>query len=298
MKYFIFLSFFCISVVGHFPVWAQGFQLPEVPAGLTAPADRADYLAVHYWDYFDFSDTALIHRPEITEQAFVDFLSVLHYSDRSRAAVDTLLSRAEVNEAMLTHFMELSEKYLYEPDSPLCNEELYIDVLRSLSGRLVLPEAERIRLGNQLELVSKNRPGKVAANFDFLRRDGRCGRLSEVKAGFVLLYFNDPGCEDCRRTAARIAASPVFSFLQKRDSAESNRLTVLSVCIGNDREAWQSTVSPPGWIDGFDEKQQIINGGAYHLKMVPTLYLLDKDKRVILKDTTVEQVEGWLKHLM
>lgn len=53
------------------------FRLPDVPVTLTAPEDRAAYLSLHYWDHFDFADTSLISRPEITEQAFVDFLGIL-----------------------------------------------------------------------------------------------------------------------------------------------------------------------------------------------------------------------------
>jgi hypothetical protein len=35
----------------------------------------------------------------------------------------------------------------------------------------------------------------------------------------------------------------------------------------------------------------------YDLKAMPTLYLLDKDKKVLLKDAPVEQVEQYLAHL-
>lgn len=61
------------------------FRLPDVPVTLTAPEDRAAYLSLHYWDHFDFADTSLISRPEITEQAFVDFLGILPYTDRAQA---------------------------------------------------------------------------------------------------------------------------------------------------------------------------------------------------------------------
>lgn len=44
------------------------FRLPDVPVTLTAPEDRAAYLSLHYWDHFDFADTSLISRPEITSR--------------------------------------------------------------------------------------------------------------------------------------------------------------------------------------------------------------------------------------
>ena len=51
---------------GQEPLRAAAFRLPDVPAALTEPAERADYLALHYWDRFDFADTTLVRRPEIT----------------------------------------------------------------------------------------------------------------------------------------------------------------------------------------------------------------------------------------
>ena len=98
------------------------FRLPDVPVTLTAPEDRAAYLSLHYWDHFDFADTSLISRPEITEQAFVDFLGILPYTDRAQAAIDTLFRRAATGQEMLYHFIGLSDKYLYEPNSPMHDE--------------------------------------------------------------------------------------------------------------------------------------------------------------------------------
>ena len=36
----------------------RSFQLPEVPAMLDTPEARAAFVARHYWDHFDFADTA------------------------------------------------------------------------------------------------------------------------------------------------------------------------------------------------------------------------------------------------
>ena len=53
------------------------FQLPQVPAMLQTPELRAKYVAEHYWDHFDFRDTAYIHLPDITEQAAVNYMDLL-----------------------------------------------------------------------------------------------------------------------------------------------------------------------------------------------------------------------------
>lgn len=119
----IFVCLFCIGLASCSYAQEQQkktkeFHLPDVPVTLTAPEDRADYLSLHYWDHFDFADTSLISRPEITEQVFVDFISVLPYSSKAQTAVDTLFCRALVSNEMIEHFIALTDKYLYEPTCP------------------------------------------------------------------------------------------------------------------------------------------------------------------------------------
>ena len=152
---------------GQEPLRAAAFRLPDVPAALTEPAERADYLALHYWDRFDFADTTLVRRPEITEQAFADFVCILPYAPRAGAAVDSLFARAEVAKGMFCHFMELGDKYLDEPASPLYNEELYALFLRAQLDSPLLEEVEKIGPRTRLAVMSKNRPGDRAEDFTF-----------------------------------------------------------------------------------------------------------------------------------
>lgn len=53
------------------------FTLPLIPAMLNTPELRADYLVRHYWDNMDFTDTTYINLPDVTEQAWVDFIDIL-----------------------------------------------------------------------------------------------------------------------------------------------------------------------------------------------------------------------------
>jgi len=269
----------------------EPFRLPDIPDVLTTPADRAAYLTLHYWDHFDFADTTLIGRPEITEQAFVDFINVLPHTPRehAQAAVDTLVGRSLVCKEMFYHFIELADKYLYEPNSPMYNEELHILALRAIVNNPRVEDVDKIRPRSLLEIALRNRPGDVAADFVFTRRDGSRGRLSEIKAEYLLLYFNDPECDECRTMKDRLAISPVLNRL-----LESGHLKLLSVCVEGRTEAWKKAVFPARWIDACDVSQHLTRDQLYDLKAMPTLYLLDAQKRVILKDAPIEHIETQL----
>jgi len=260
-----------------------------VPATLREPADRADYLAVHYWDHFDFADTVLIGRPEISEQAFVDFLSVLPYTRNAAAAVDTLYTRASAENTALYYFIKLGDKYLYEPNSPMHDEELYILVLQSLIDNPRIAAIDKLRPRKLLELALKNRPGGPAADFEFLGRDGVKRRMSSLTAEYTLLYFYDPTCDECGRVKKRLASTPIVG-----DMLQSGRLDVLSVSVAGDDEVWRRLDVPKGWTDGRDPGERLVRNAVYDLKAMPTLYLLDPEKRVLLKDASAEQVEEYL----
>jgi len=270
-------------------VWKPEFRLPDVPATLREPADRADYLAVHYWDHFDFADTVLIGRPEISEQAFVDFLSVLPYTRNAAAAVDTLYTRASAENTALYYFIKLGDKYLYEPNSPMHDEELYILVLQSLIDNPRIAAIDKLRPRKLLELALKNRPGGPAADFEFLGRDGVKRRMSSLTAEYTLLYFYDPTCDECGRVKKRLASTPIVG-----DMLQSGRLDVLSVSVAGDDEVWRRLDVPKGWTDGRDPGERLVRNAVYDLKAMPTLYLLDPEKRVLLKDASAEQVEEYL----
>jgi len=45
------------------------------------------------------------------------------------------------------------------------------------------------------------------------------------------------------------------------------------------------------WTNGYDKELVIKNKNLYDLRAIPTLYLLDKNKTVLLKDATLQKVE-------
>lgn len=276
----------------------KDFTLPEIPQILTGPEERAEYLAVHYWDNFDFTDTTLISKPEITEQALADFLNILSYvpSENAQKAIKGLIEYASSDSLMLIHFMELAEKYLYDPNSPMRNEEFYIPVLNYIVSSPKLDETQKVRPRFQLDRVMKNRPGETAADFSYTLSDGTVAKMSSIKADYTILYFNNPDCEDCKRVKDYIKHSEVFNQMVKTNPIPS--LRILAVYPDTDIPLWKRGDYPGMMINSFDAGQVITKKELYDLKAMPTLYLLDAVKRVILKDASVEQIEAWLRAIL
>ena len=261
-----------------------------------------------FWDDYDFNNVALIHQPDITEQKFANFcvaLSSMKEPERNRQ-VDSLLTRSlRGSRDMFANFMTLAEKYLYDPNSPYRDGELYLPFLEWTIHSSQIEEVRKERPRYQLKLVLENRVGTQAHDFHYITNGNGSdasskgstkskastrGTLYNIKSEYTLIYFNNPECHDCGRVHGYLVASKVFTILLK-----SGRLKLLALYPDEDLGAWtrHKDEYPSSWIAARYAKKA--DRDSYHLPAIPSLYLLDKNKKVLLKDATVEVVEEYLR---
>ena len=190
---------------------------------------------------------------------------------------------------MFSHFVALGEKYLAGRWSPMRDEDMYIVMLRVLASGDPFPAGESGRARFRLEMALKNRPGEPAADFGFEFADGSRGSLYGIDAEYLIVFFNDPACAECREVRSGLENSSDLSRL-----LGERRVRILSLCVSgnatNLRAAIVGGEGSDGWIDAFDEAQTVYAERLYDLQSLPVLYLLDSDKRVLLKDATVGQI--------
>lgn len=273
------------------------FEMVSVPALITDPGERAAYLAKHFWDKFDFKDTTNLHVPEVTEQALSDFIGIVGYtsSEVTSSSIKSLMKKAEADSTVFRYFSDQLEKYLYDPNSPLRNEEMYIPVLEYLVEASSLSDVDKIRPAHLLELALRNRKGTPAADFTYTLANGQTGKLYGLKADYLLLFFYNPDCHACQEITQQLSSSQVIKELEKR-----KKLNVLAVYTDEDLQAWKNHLSamPSDWINSYDKSLSLKNNEVYDLKAIPTLYLLNKEKKILLKDATFEQVESYLSQYL
>jgi hypothetical protein len=127
-----------------------------------------------------------------------------------------------------------------------------------------------------------------ASDFAYTLASGEVKRMYALSAEALLLCFYDPACEDCHALMKQLEDSPVV-----RQLIDEKRLLVLAVYPEEDVELWEENAShvPVGWINGYDPGVKIILNDLYDFTKLPTLYLLDGQKRYLLKDATAEDVE-------
>lgn len=263
---------------------------PVIPDSITDPLDRADYALLHFWDEMDFSDRNLTADEPFLEQNFVNYYSLFNYGSEEgkQNSVRNLIEKAAVDSLGLHKFLKVSDRYLFDPNSPMRNDRDYIIFLKTelISG--VLPDYELEWRDELLKLASKNNAGQKAENFSFHLQDGSLSFLYKLKfTGNLIVYFYDPDCDNCERIKEELKAAKILS----RQIAQGE-ITFLAVAATEDYSQWQKAVStmPQSWIHAIDYGQTD-DKMLYDLRALPTLYLLDPSLKVIAKDFDPSAIE-------
>lgn len=261
----------------------------EYISELKTQEDYRNYIA-HYWDDFDFEDGERIEEYDMTHlyECFATYVVVIPARDAD-SLLRQLIHRAEASRKSLDLFAELARDVLYDPNAPTRNDEYYIPILEELISSKLLDEYDKIAYEYDLSIVRQNRRGHIANDFCYTLVDGSTRRLHALDADFTILLFNNPGCEMCRTIISQIESSTIIADLAQRYS-----IATLAIYPDEDIEAWRNYLPqmPQRWVCGYDAGMTLTHEHLYDLKAIPSLYLLDREKRVLIKDgSSLEQLE-------
>lgn len=260
----------------------QSFPYPAIPDTLRSVEQRAGYLSEHYWDNYNFADTLLLKSKEVTEQGFVNFIDILNRfnldnaskgvahkdiarkdiarkditrKDITQKGIACFTRKAFSNAAAKERFENLIEHYFEDQLSPVRNDRVYLIFLEEMKNSPCFDETEKERIAFKIKTTNKNLPGDIAINFNFKDENGKEHQLSDYKDQKVILYFYDPDCENCHEVSAWLKQQTIPADIKVLKMIADNHISYM-----------------------------------YSLKNMPTIFLLDKENKVILKDCTAQEL--------
>lgn len=287
----------------------RALPFPDVlpPAMVDNPVAMTEYMALHWWDGItDISrsypcDTLLVSGVRVgdVEQKMANWTNLLGVVDMSvvEKSMGRLYERAAACEKKDTSsnvfetFVGLVDKYLYDPNSPLRNEDYYAFFAARLAGSELVESVMKDKYARQVRLAALNKVGTKAADFKFADKRGRMFSLYEIKSELTLLFFSNPGCTACKEIIDVLNNDPVISGM-----IADGKMKVLNIYIDEDLDAWRSymPIYPETWYNGFDPDLVIRGETLYNVRAIPSLYLLDRDKTVLMKDAPESRLFDWL----
>lgn len=285
----------------------RAFPRVAVPAMVTDPAQKLQYALEHYWDaFFEGSgptDTASVLgvRKGEMEQAFSSYATLMiespaEVSSRAAARMFDLLE-AKQAEDTTNHcypvITGLVSKYFYDPNSPLRDEDTYLPFVKRMAASVFTHPDSRPAYEFEARMCALNPRGSVAPDFAFRDIRGRTRRLSDIKARYILLFFSNPGCQACKDIEEELKAP---SYME--EAIKTGRVAVVSVYIDNETDKWREYEPnyPRSWVTGYDPSGKLREDTLYEIRAIPSLYLLDADRKVILKDTPTQRALRYIEN--
>ena len=206
----------------HFP------SMPEPPAVITEPKEATEYVLSNYWNEFLAKaypcDSGIVNGvpADEVEKAFGTYVTLLERGcgiDFGRKAMAGFFDKVEKFEAADTStnvfefFEEMVPKYLYDPNSPVRNEDLYLPYVSRLAVSDYVDPDMKPAYDHDAQMCSLNMIGSPAADFTFTDLGGKRHTLYGVKAETTLLFFTNPGCPACKEIVESLTSDGKIAAL-------------------------------------------------------------------------------------
>jgi len=275
-------------------------DIPEfpVPAGTNNPDSlkwilKYNYNKEHFFDNIDLTDERLLRTPIL--QARLDaYFNIFEKQpiDSIRNDIDKLISKCQGNyktfQFMAVYlFNHFRESQIMGQDAILVKlaDEIYLSGKADWVSKQFLDE-----LRKHVELLRYNLIGMKAQDLIMDSFKGVFVSLHDVNKEFTILYFWEPNCGHCKEATPKLK--------EYYDKAKNEGVEVFAVCTTTDKPAWTKYIEEHGlsWINGWDPDRSSHYDYFYNVDSTPIIYILDRDKKIIAKRLSVEDIEGFISN--
>lgn len=272
---------------------AEVYQGPVVPARMEKE-DRMAFLKLHYFDKVNFSDTALLRSMAFPNKA-ISYMSLYSNNRLTQKqleaefikAVNVILGAASVNPEVFRYLLD----YLVSGFDKFHFEEVITYIADNFSDPGACEDQERkSALQKKLETFQKIAVGKTAPELEVNDTKGKPVRLAAITSEFTLLIFWSTNCPHC------VSMMPRLRELYAGQSPK--RFEVMAVSIDTSRTSWTNYLKEEklNWINVSDLKGYYGKSAEdYNIYATPTVFLLDREKKILSKPITLMELEQALR---
>jgi len=284
---------------------------PSLPEHLKIPQNRRDsadayqFYKSHYWDGVNFWDGRLAYTTFFEEKLDKYFNQLVSpHPDSVIKEMDWMLGFASINEEMnrflLVKFVNryLNQKYMWE-------DKVFVHLFEKYFAQknyTWLNEKGRKTITDRAYSLMANITGGFASDIELPDSTGRMNRLFAMEAPYMIVAFWDPTCGHCKEVLPKLD-----SFYHAKWKATGLKIYAVAKETDGSKKDWTGFISShklTEWSHVYYSKaadKARIDAGIpgysqlYDVQSFPTLYLLDKDKRIIAKKLTYDQMDEVLQ---
>ena len=285
-------------------------EIPEAPPIpiINGKADSAypyRYVKSHYWDNIVFNDNRLLRTP-FFENKLDDYFKnyVSREPDSVIEEVQYMLTVAKTGKEIYPFLLfKFTNKYI-SPEF-MGQDKVFLHIYQNFFAKgdtILLNEASKKSLRERAYSLMANQLGLPAPILVLNDLNDKRFALHNIQAPFTLIAFWDPTCSHCKVEIPRLDSMYKAAW-------KALDIKVLSVNINfKELTAWKTFIKEhqlEGWENGYqteDDLNKEIREGKpttirqlYDVYKTPTFYLLDKNKKILAKNLTIEQFNDFIQ---
>ncbi|HKK74846.1 MAG TPA: redoxin domain-containing protein [Saprospiraceae bacterium] len=246
------------------------------------------YTRRHFFDNIDLGDPRLLRTPFLFERINT-YIEKLHYQtpDSTIQAIDNVLAQLEPSEESYKYYL-IQFLNKYASSKIVGQDAIYVHLALNYYAKGKASWVEEEQLNKIVEDASKLEPlliGKIAPDVKLQKRDGSKISLYEVDSEYTVLYFWRYDCGHCKES------TPFMRDFY--NEFKDKGVKILAVCTKQRDEiagCWEYVAENEiqNWIHTVDPYGLYMLD--YNVKTTPQVYVLDKNKKIVMKKIGAEQL--------
>lgn len=278
-------------------------EIPEVPTLSNGRKDSLftyNYYKDHYFDNFDFSDDRLVYTPVFGSRLEYYITKVIpQIPDSINKAADNI-----VKLALKYKSKEISKWCIfwitnhYETSQYMGMDAVFVHMAKNYYADSTIAywvdETLRYQILDKVSKTENNLLGLVGPNLIMPDTGWTMRELHKIKAKYTMVIFWDATCGRCKEEMPRL--KELYDKLNKENTPEGKFFEVYAVSLTTIAEDWKKYVADNKlkWINVSDLYNNTKFRKLYDVYSTPVIYLLGKDKKILAKRLSVEQVEDFI----
>ena len=266
------------------------FEYPTAPDTCSTIESRCNYSVQHFWDKCELTRPFDARNDSLLMEAMLTYFDIMRAGANvnvSLSSVRDLMFKAQANHDNFLRLASVAEYLLYYHDFDFI-DDLYITFAQAVADASWVKKDMRNHYAGQVKRLNSSKLGQVMADFEFTSITGAKKRLSDCKspAKLYVLLFSD---NDSGSSIERMRLSTDVAFSQAVESGQVEVINILATDVPKKWDADSQSYSAT-WVVGASKDVTT----KLDLRIMPCLYILDEDFKVIAKNKTVD----FLKNLM
>ena len=279
-------------------------KIPDAPKNENGepidPAFGYHYYKAHYWDHVNFGESGLLRTP-IFESKLDYFIQKMIVPAPDSLIVDChkLIRKAYDEGDTLMFQYTCSHLFnMFDTSKIMGYDAIMVSIAEDwyLNGKAFWADTSLLRkMRDRVEKITPNKIGALSYNLQRMQsNDDKYWTLHDVPANYMVLIFFEPSCGHCKKEVPKL-------FQEYKDTLKAMGVKIFAVYTQYDKEEWlkfieEKGLDSSGWYNVWDGPYPHSRFRDYYdIYSTPTIFVLDKEKKIIAKRLGVEHLKDFLK---